>query len=101
VADRVLKRPGKALIWPVNIDLTKTAGQGRKIRRELCVATPKLQEISRAAESLGLEYEVHKDASRPNSWLDKTGYIIVDKRHNSKRKILEMLASEIKRLRSA
>ncbi|MGQ9542995.1 MAG: signal recognition particle subunit SRP19/SEC65 family protein [Candidatus Bathyarchaeia archaeon] len=95
-----MRRPGKIVVWPASIDLTRTVGQGRKLRRELCVNTPSLQELLTAADRLGLKYEVYKGAARSNSWWEKTGYILVDKGNNRKRIILERLAGEVRRLRS-
>lgn len=94
-----LKQPGKAVIWPANCDSTKTTKQGRRVRKELCVNSPKLQEIMAAAGNLGLRFELVKDSSRPNSW-EKTGNLIVEKSGLRKRALLLALAKEIRRLRA-
>jgi len=99
--DVALKQPGRAVVWPVDIDSTKSMGQGRKIRRDLCINSPKLQEISTAAERLNLRFEVIRGSSRPSSWWDKTGHLIVEKSGTSKRGILLSLVKEIRRARAA
>ncbi len=95
-----MKQPGKAVVWPVNIDSARTLGQGRKIPRGLCVNSPKLQELSSAAESLGLRFEVVKGSSRPCSWWEKAGHLVVERSEMSKRTLLTHLAEEVKRLRA-
>jgi signal recognition particle subunit SRP19 len=95
-----LKQPGKAVIWPANFDSTKTMKQGRRVRKELCVNFPKLQEIVAAAGNLALRFELVKESSRPNSWWEKTGNLIVERSGLKKRALLLALAKEIRRLRA-
>lgn len=95
-----MKQPGKAAVWPANIDSAKTAGQGRKVSKNLSVHTPKLQEMQTAASNLGLKFEMIKASSRPDLWWEKTGHLVVDKSGMSKRALLLGLAEEIRRLRA-
>lgn len=43
-------------LYPVYIDSTKTLAQGRKFRRELCIPSPRHQEIRAALQMLGIEH---------------------------------------------
>ena len=95
-----MKQPGKAVVWPANIDSTKSARQGRRIRKDFCVNSPKLQEMNAAAERLRLSFEVIRGSSRPSSWWDKTGHLIVETSGTSKRDILLNVAKEIKHTRA-
>ena len=88
----------KAIIWPANIDLKKTAGEGRKIPKKFAVNTPKLREISRAANKLGLNPEVENDKSYPKSWWENSGRVVVDKKQ-PKRDILIKISNTIKGFR--
>jgi len=88
----------KAVIWPANIDLNKTEKEGRKIPKKYAVNTPKLREISRAANKLGLNPDVENDKSYPKSWWENTGRVIVDKKQ-SKREILIKISRTIKGFR--
>ena len=94
-----MKQPGKAVVWPVNIDSVKTTGQGRKVSKNHSVHAPKLQEMQTAASSLGLKFEI-KASSRPDSWWEKTGHLIIDRPGMNKRALLQALAEEIRRLRA-
>jgi signal recognition particle subunit SRP19 len=85
----------KAIIWPVYIDSKKTKHEGRKIPIEDAVSSPKLREISRAAEKLGLNPEVEKNKSYSRSWWELSGRVIVDK-NQPKREILIKISKMIK-----
>jgi signal recognition particle subunit SRP19 len=85
----------KAIIWPVYIDSKKTKHEGRKIPIEDAVSSPKLREISRAAEKLGLNPEVEKNKSYSRSWWELSGRVAVDK-NQSKREILIKISKMIK-----
>ncbi|HSQ02190.1 MAG TPA: signal recognition particle protein Srp19 [Methanobacterium sp.] len=85
----------KAIIWPVYIDSKKTKHEGRKIPIEDAVSFPKLREISRAAEKLGLNPEVEKNKSYSRSWWELSGRVAVDK-NQPKREILIKISKMIK-----
>jgi signal recognition particle subunit SRP19 len=85
----------KAIIWPVYIDSKKTKHEGRKIPIEDAVSSPKLREISRAAEKLGLNPEVEKNKSYSRSWWELSGRVAVDK-NQPKREILIKISKTIK-----
>ncbi len=85
----------KAIIWPVYIDSKKTKHEGRKIPMEHAVNSPKLREISRAAEKLGLNPEVEKNKSYSRSWWELSGRVSVDKTM-PKREILIKISKMIK-----
>ena len=88
------------MVWPANIDSAKTTGEGRKVRKEACVTSPKLQEMSAAAANLGMKFEIITGSSRPIFWWDKTGHLLVEKSGMSKRALLVSLAEQIRRLRA-
>ncbi len=69
----------KAIIWPAYIDSTKTKHDGRKIPMVDAVESPKLREITKAADKLGLNPEIEKNKSYPRSWWEISGRVIVDK----------------------
>ena len=69
----------KAVIWPVYIDSKKSKHEGRKIPLDDAVDSPKLREISKAANKLGLNPEVEKNKSYPRSWWEIYGRVRVDK----------------------
>jgi signal recognition particle subunit SRP19 len=69
----------KTVIWPVYIDSKKTRGEGRKISKEDAVSSPKLREISKAAEKLGMTPKIEKNKAYPRSWWEVSGRVIVDR----------------------
>ena len=85
----------KAIIWPVYIDSKKTKNEGRKIPMADAVSSPKLREITRAANKLGLKPEVEKNKSYSQSWWEVSGRVVVDKTL-PKREILIKISKMIK-----
>jgi signal recognition particle subunit SRP19 len=88
------------IIWPANLDSSKTRKTGRKLTKAAAVQAPRLEEINEAAKRLSMETEIVPGKSRPSSWREKGGYAIVRK-DNTKGNTLRSLASEIKKARGA
>jgi len=95
-----LKLPGKAVVWPTNIDSTKSRKEGRKIGKGQGVQNPRLDELIQAAKQLSLEPETQPMKAKPSLWWEKGGYVIV-RRNEQKLRILRTLASEIKKIRAS
>lgn len=94
-----MKDESKAIIWPVYLDSNKTRSEGRRIAKRLAVKSPKLREISSAAEKLGMNPQVEKYKSYPSSWWESSGRVIVD-RNMSKNEIILKISHLIKSSRS-
>jgi len=71
---------------------------GRKLPKRLSVDTPRLEELIKVAESLGLNPQPNPEARYPRFWWQKSGYIIVDKR-GTKGETLKALATSLLELR--
>ena len=95
-----MKLHGKMVIWPSNLDTTKTRRLGRKLPKGQSVQSPRLEELSEAAKALLLEHEIVTGKSRPPSWWEKGGYLIVTK-STPKSNPLRSMASEVRKLRVA
>jgi signal recognition particle subunit SRP19 len=91
-----LKLDGKSIIWPANIDSTKTRKEGRKLPKTIAVDSPKLSEIQKVSQDLGLNFEMVDDAARPNNWWEKTGYLIIERGNKSKSSLLKEISLKIK-----
>jgi len=90
---------GKRVVWPANIDSTKSRLQGRKIPKGQAIQSPKIEEMVEAARRLSIDIEVTHQKSRPRTWWEKTGYIITPK--NEKRTgLLKALTTETRKARS-
>ena len=95
-----MKLRGKMVIWPANLDSTKTRKFGRKIPKAQALQSPRLEELDGAANALSLEHEEVPAKSRPHIWWEKTGYMVVNK-SNKKSELLRSLASEARKQRLA
>ena len=93
-----MKLHGKTVIWPANLDSTKSRKAGRKLAKGPALQTPKLEELRDAATQLSIEHEIVAGKSRPNTWWDKGGYLIVPKA-TPRAKLLRSLATEIREQR--
>ncbi|MBP2030177.1 signal recognition particle subunit SRP19 [Methanohalophilus levihalophilus] len=92
----MMRDEGKLVIWPASIDRARTRHEGRIISRKSSVQDPKLDEISKAAQSLGLNPRVEDDKAYPRSWWEKSGRVMVDKTA-SKNTIARNIAKTIKK----
>lgn len=95
-----MKSPGKIVVWPVNLDSAKSRIEGRKVAKGLAIQAPRLEEINEAAIRLSLEAELVPGKSRPSSWWEKAGYVIVTK-NETKTNVFRALAGEIGKIRAA
>jgi signal recognition particle subunit SRP19 len=95
-----LKLHDKVVVWPANLDSTKTRKQGRKITKGQAVQAPKLEELTEAAKRLSIDVEVATGKSRPPTWWERGGYLVLPKK-GAKGNLLGTLAVEIRRIRSS
>lgn len=96
-----MKQPGKIVVWVANIDRNKTKRQGRKIPKSTSVDSPRLAEIEAAAKSLSLRFTSKPGVSRPSSWWEKTGYLLVEKGDSNRTEILRTIAKQVAKERPA
>ena len=94
-----MKLDGKILVWPANLDSTKTRLEGRKIPKGQSVQAPRVDELAEAARRLSIQAEVTPQKSRPRTWWERTGYITVPK--TPRTELLRSLASEVRKIRAA
>ena len=86
------------VIWPSNLDSTKTRRSGRKLPKSQSVQSPRLDELNEAAKTLGMDHEGVSGKSRPPSWWEKGGYLIITK-STPKSEAIRSLANEVRKLR--
>jgi len=97
-----LKLDGKIIIWPANLDSSKTRLEGRKIPKGQSVQAPRVDELAEAARRLAVEVEITPQKSRPQNWWERTGYITVPKNSPRTRiELLRSLASEVRKIRAS
>jgi len=83
------------MVWVANIDRNKSRRQGRRIPKSMSVDSPRLSEIEAAARSLSLAATSKPGASRPSSWWEKTGYLLIEKGSSTRTEILKSIAKQL------
>jgi len=96
---RELKQAGKMLVWPAELDSTKSRSQGRRLPKPQAVQAPRVDELEFAAKRLSFEPEVSAGAALPSRWWEKTGYVLVKREGRSRSRMLKDLAAEILKIR--
>jgi len=94
-----MRKQNKVVLWPAYFDSTKTRLQGRRIPKGLAVASPRLDELQKAAERCGLKPEAVSDVRHPEAPWQKTGLIHVPK-SASKTQIIRRVAKELSNIRA-
>jgi signal recognition particle subunit SRP19 len=86
------------IVWPVYLDAARARNEGRQVPAEFAVKAPRVSEIHRAAEKLGLHPEIVKDRAHPATWTDRSGMVIIDNL-GPKSELLRKIGTEIIRQR--
>jgi len=87
------------VVWPANINSSRSRKEGRRVKRSLALDCPKLSEIFDSAKNLGMNPQIVERAGRPSNWWDKTGYVIVDRAGRPKCRVLVEIAQAIHKSR--
>jgi len=94
------KYKGKYIvIWPSNIDSTKSRSMGRKIPLKDAVKSPKKEELIEAAKELGIFLKFNEEKRYPKNWVYERGRLVV-KKVGRKVEILKKIAKKIGEIRS-
>ncbi len=84
----------KYVIWPIYFDKTVSRLQGRKVSKKYAIEKPTIENVTKAAKSLGLNPVVEQNIQYPSRNWKKEGRILVDKK-DSKSKILVKIANKL------
>ncbi len=93
-----MKEKKQIVVWPVYLDAARARNEGRLVPAANAVKAPKVYEIVRAAEKLGLHPEAVKDKAHPATWSDRSGMVLVDDK-GPKSELLRKIGAEIVRMR--
>ncbi len=93
-----MREKKQIIVWPVYLDAARARNGGRLVPAGSAVKAPKVSEISRAAEKLGLHPEVVKDKAHPATWTDRSGMVLVDNQ-GPKSELLRKIGAEIVKMR--
>jgi signal recognition particle subunit SRP19 len=94
-----MRKQDKAIIWPAYFDSARTRSGGRRVQKSLAVQSPKIQEVTEAAEKLGLKPEVAMETGYPKTPWVKTGMVMVEKT-GSKEQTIKKIAKQLLKIRS-
>lgn len=84
----------KYVVYPIYFDKSVSRLSGRKVSRKNAIDKPDLENISKAAKSLGLNPILEKEVSYPSRNWKNEGRILVDKK-DSKSNILVQIAKRL------
>lgn len=84
----------KYVVYPIYFDKSVSRLSGRKVSIKQAVDKPSLEDISKAAKSLGLNPILEKEVAYPSRNWKKEGRILVDKK-DSKAKLLVQIANRL------
>jgi signal recognition particle subunit SRP19 len=90
----VSKDENKYVIYPLYFDSAVSRLNGRKVAKKHAVEKPSLENIAKAAKSLGLNPILEKDGIHPSTPCKKEGRILVEKK-GPKTKLLIQLANRL------
>jgi len=90
----VSKDEDKYVIWPIYFDKSVSRLNGRKVAKKHAVEKPSVEDIAKAAKSLGLNPALEKTVSHPSQPWKKDGRILIDKK-GSKSKLLAQIANRL------
>ena len=84
----------KYVIWPIYFDKSLSKLEGRKVPKKNAVEKPSIDDIVKAAKSLGLNPFLEKNVAHPSRHWKKEGRVLIDKK-DSKSKLLIKIANRL------
>ena len=90
-----MRGKGKIRIWPAYFDIRFSRGEGRRVPRDKAVRAPKLEDIEKVAQKLGLNPLIQPEKHYSKQHWMKTGVVLVDKK-GSKTEVINKIASSLR-----
>lgn len=94
-----MQKKNKIILWPVYFDSTKTRTEGRKIPKSYAVQSPRIEELEKAVQRLGLQYQTVTNTAHSREPWRKTGSLIISK-EGSKTQIMRRIAKMLPNIRA-
>ncbi len=82
-------------VYPEYLDITLTRKEGRRLSLSHALENPTIKELELAAQKLGYDYEIKKEAAYSRQWWSNNGLILIEKK-DPKIQTLKNLSKEIK-----
>jgi len=90
----VSRDDGKIVVWPAYFDKNATRDQGRRVPKNLAVEKPSVESIAKAAQSLGLNPVLEKQAAYSARHWERKGRVLIDKK-GTKIDLLKKIAKRL------
>jgi signal recognition particle subunit SRP19 len=84
----------KYVIWPLYFDKSISRVKGRRVSKKYAIEKPSIEDIAKAAKSLGLNPILEKSCTHPSFPHKNDGRILVDKK-DAKSKLLKQIGSRL------
>lgn len=94
-----MQKKGKIFLWPVYFDSTKTRTEGRKVPKSYAIQSPRVEELEKAVQRLGLQPQTVTNAAHSKEPYRKTGLLLVSK-EGSKTQIMRKIAKTLPNIRA-
>ena len=86
-----MRKKDKTIIWPAYFDSNRTRKMGRRVSKDLCVRSPKMDEIVTVISKLGFQCELNPEVSYPKKPWVRTGLLLIEKKY-SKEQLINKIA---------
>jgi signal recognition particle subunit SRP19 len=67
------------VLWPEYFDISRSRAEGRKVGKDIAVASPTLDMLVIAVKHLGLQYKAEPEKAYPGAWHQKRGRVLVER----------------------
>lgn len=97
-----MRKKGNFYVYPAYFEAGRSRNAGRRVPKKIALQTVDIKLITKAAQRLGLEYEVNGEARYPSTWWTTPGVVLIKKQpEQSKTEVLKELAKIMNTLKKA
>ena len=90
-----MRGKGKIRIWPAYFDIRFSRGEGRRVPRDRAVRDPKLEDLEKVSQKLGLNPIIQPDKRYSRQPWQRSGVVLVDKK-GSKSEIISKIGKALR-----
>jgi len=85
-----MQKKGKIILWAVYFDSTKTRAEGRKIPKSYAIQSPRIEELEKVVQRLGLQSQTVAGAAHSREPWHRTGFLVVSKEGSKTQTMLKI-----------
>lgn len=83
------------VLWPHYFDAELSRREGRRVPKDLAVEKPRVQDVAKAARSIGGKVTLDDAAKPPRFWDQRKGRVLVEGAEDSKEEVLKQVARRL------